>query len=109
MGKRGPKGLSADELERRGSWKEPIRRKEEEKMEREKRLLIEGVLNQTFMGTFLAKPGPRFSQSDIDDAVNYFLKLGGEDFVRVFSEILRRELEGCLGVKIKSKYDLAKK
>jgi len=105
----GRRRLLADELERRGSLVTPSRRKEEKKQFDNKKKMIEGVLSQTFMGTFLAKSGPPFSQSDSDDAVDYLSKRGPDEFIGVFSEILRRELEGCLGVKIKSRYDLAKK
>jgi len=106
MGKRGPKPLSADQLERQGSLKTKKRRDEENK----RKELIADVFNQTILETYFAKCSP-FKQAEIDDAVDYFTQLGPEEFIRVITWTVRAEFVNELGIEISKKklIDILKK
>ena len=86
MGQRGPKPLNAKDLELHGSPRAEARRKEE----KPKKTLLADVLNRTFLQAFLVKDPP-YSQADIDDALDYFVQLSAEEFIRCIVILLREE------------------
>jgi hypothetical protein len=93
MGLRGPKPLSGKELEMHGSPRAESRLKQEQ----EKRKLLTILLGQTFAETFSPKENP---QERVADAVDYFVQLSAEEFIRAIVIILRRELDELFETKV---------